>query len=302
MATKKKAKKNKGLSIAIIILIVLIIFILLIVKKDIIITNLKETNFFGRVFGATPEFVEKHKSSEKTSADINTESTVTIKVETEKKPEQLNKETSSEKKSEQTKNETKEKTESKASSVESEKKQNNAAQKEAEKTTATEETKAEAKTEKKEAETPKKQTTEVAYTELQLYFIEIDADGSVIRKNVKRTIPKNDSPLVTALNLLLAGPDTTKTAEKNCMSLIPEGTKLLGAKVQNGIAYLDFSENFEFNSYGVEGYNGQLMQIVYTATNFSTVKSVQFLIEGKKKEYLGSEGQWIGSPLSRSAF
>ena len=86
------------------------------------------------------------------------------------------------------------------------------------------------------------------------------------------------------------------------MSLIPEGTKLLGAKVQNGIAYLDFSENFEFNSYGVEGYNGQLMQIVYTATNFSTVKSVQFLIEGKKKEYLGSEGQWIGSPLSRSAF
>ena len=302
MATKKKAKKNKGLSIAIIILIVLIIFILLIVKKDIIITNLKETNFFGRVFGSTPEFVEKHKSSEKTSADINTESTVTIKVETEKKPEQQKKDTSSEKKSEQTKTETKEKTESKASTVESEKTQNNAAQKEAEKTAATEETKAEAKTEKKEAETQKKQTTEVAYTELQLYFIEIDADGSVIRKNVKRTIPKNDSPLVTALNLLLAGPDTTKTAEKNCMSLIPEGTKLLGAKVQNGIAYLDFSENFEFNSYGVEGYNGQLMQIVYTATNFSTVKSVQFLIEGKKKEYLGSEGQWIGSPLSRSAF
>lgn len=303
MATKKKAKKNKGLSIAIIILIVLIIFILLIVKKDIIITNLKETNFFGRVFGATPEFVEKHKSSEKTSADINTESTVTIKVETEKKPEQPQKDTSSEKKSEQTKTETKEKTESKASAVESEKTQNNAAQKEAEKTSATEETKAEAKTQNKTAtEVPKKQTTEVAYTELQLYFIEIDADGSVIRKNVKRTIPKNDSPLVTALNLLLAGPDTTKTAEKNCMSLIPEGTKLLGAKVQNGIAYLDFSENFEFNSYGVEGYNGQLMQIVYTATNFSTVKSVQFLIEGKKKEYLGSEGQWIGSPLSRSAF
>ena len=279
MATKKKAKKSKGLSIAIIILIVLIIFILLIVKKDIIITNLKETNFFGRVFGATPEFVEKHPSSEKTDSDINTESTVTIKVESEKKAEPSKKE--SEKKSDS------------PLAAESEKPQPVTVQKETEKPVTVEKT---------EVETPKKQTTEVTYTELQLYFIEIDADGSVIRKNVKRSIPKNDSPLVTALNLLLAGPDTTKTAEKNCMSLIPEGTKLLGANVQNGIAYLDFSENFEFNSYGVEGYNGQLMQIVYTATNFSTVKSVQFLIEGKKKEYLGSEGQWIGSPLSRSSF
>ena len=43
----------------------------------------------------------------------------------------------------------------------------------------------------------------------------------------------------------------------------------------------------------VEGYVNQLMQIVYTATSFSTVNSVQFLIEGEKREYLGSEGQWI---------
>ena len=86
------------------------------------------------------------------------------------------------------------------------------------------------------------------------------------------------------------------------MSLIPEGTKLLGASVKNGVATLNFNENFEFNTIGVEGYIGQLMQIVYTATEFSTVKSVQFLIEGQHKDYLGSEGQWIGSPLARSSF
>ena len=44
------------------------------------------------------------------------------------------------------------------------------------------------------------------------------------------------------------------------------------------------------------------MQIVYTSTEFSTVDSVQFLIDGNKKDYLGSEGQWIGSPLSRASF
>ena len=86
------------------------------------------------------------------------------------------------------------------------------------------------------------------------------------------------------------------------MSLIPEGTRLLGASVKNGVATLNFSEEFEFNPVGVEGYIAQLTQLVFTATEFSTVKSVQFLIEGEKKDYLGSEGQWIGSPLARSSF
>ena len=154
----------------------------------------------------------------------------------------------------------------------------------------------------KENTKPQTVTTEVPITDLQLCFVEIDSEGSVVRKMVKRSIPKDDSPLSTALKLLLKGPDASIATEKNCQSLIPAGTKLLGIKIKNGVAYLDFSEDFEINPFGVEGYNAQLMQIVYTATSFSTVKSVQFLIEGEKKEYLGSEGQWIGSPLSRNAF
>ena len=86
------------------------------------------------------------------------------------------------------------------------------------------------------------------------------------------------------------------------MTLIPRGAKLLSARVSNGIAYLNFNEAFEINTDGAEGYNHQLEQIVFTATSFSTVNSVQFLIEGKKLKYLGSEGVWIGSPLSRSQF
>ena len=119
------------------------------------------------------------------------------------------------------------------------------------------------------------------------------------RQAVKRQLAKSDSPLTDAIKALLAGP---VPGEKNAMSLIPSGSKLIGASVKDGVATLNFNENFEFNTYGVEGSIGQLMQIVYTATEFSTVKSVQFLIEGEKKEYLGSEGQWIGAPLARSSF
>ena len=80
------------------------------------------------------------------------------------------------------------------------------------------------------------------------------------------------------------------------------GKRLIGASVKNGTATLNFSGEFEFNQYGIEGLRGQLQQIVYTATAFPTVESVQFLVDGEKKEYLGQEGVWIGTPLGRNSF
>ena len=137
-----------------------------------------------------------------------------------------------------------------------------------------------------------------AKRKLTLYFVEIDSDGSIVRKPVVKTVPKTDSPLTDAIKNLLAGPD----ASDKVRTLIPSGTKLIGASVKNGIATLNFNEAFVFNqNFGNDGYSAQLQQIVYTATEFSTVNSVQFLIEGEKKDFL-VEGLWIGSPLSRANF
>lgn len=142
----------------------------------------------------------------------------------------------------------------------------------------------------------------VATTNVELCFIVIGTDGSVSRKFVKRALPKNSAPLTAALGALLSGPTADERASENCTSLIPANTRLLGASVRDGVAYLNFSDDFEINSVGADGYNAQMMQIVYTATNFSTVNSVQFLIDGERKEYLGSEGLWIGSPIGRASF
>ena len=137
-----------------------------------------------------------------------------------------------------------------------------------------------------------------AKRKLTLYFVAIDSDGSIVRKPVVKTVPKTDSPLTDAIKNLLAGPD----ASDKVRTLIPNGTKLIGASVKNGIATLNFNEAFVFNqNFGNDGYSAQLQQIVYTATEFSTVNSVQFLIEGEKKDFL-VEGLWIGSPLSRANF
>ena len=275
MAQKKNSKKKNTtlFTAACVLLGLLVILIVFLVKKDQIFTNLKETNFFDKVFGSTPTVIENHEPAEPKKSDAiplkNEE--VTIKIENEEKTSPVYTEPDVKASDKTVASETIKESES-------------------------------VKPVEKKPEEPKKEPATSAKTELQLCFVNIDGDGSVVRQLIKRQVTKSDSPLTTAINLLLQGPDTTKSAERNCMSLIPAGTKLLSARVQDGVAYLNFNEAFEINTYGVEGYIHQLEQIVFTATAFSTVNSVQFLIEGEKKDYLGSEGQWIGSPLSRSSF
>lgn len=151
-------------------------------------------------------------------------------------------------------------------------------------------------------ETKKTPATAASATmNIKLYFMIITSNGTVNRREVVRTMKKSDSPLMDAVNALIEGPNSTE-ADSGCRTLLSDGTRLLGASVRNGVATLNFSSEFEFNRYGIEGLRGQLQQIVYTATAFQTVESVQFLIDGEKKEYLGSEGVWIGTPLRRSSF
>jgi spore germination protein GerM len=134
-----------------------------------------------------------------------------------------------------------------------------------------------------------------------LYFVRIDDDGTIVRQETKRQVPASDSPLLDAMGALLKGP-SEEELRRNLISLVPSGTKLLSAKVQGSTAYLNFNEAFMYNHYGIEGYAGQLKQIVYTATAFPTVQDVQILIEGTKRDYLGGEGVFIGRPLSRNSF
>lgn len=281
MADKNTNKKNTGFALACWILVALILVILFLVNKETIVSNLKKSGFFDRVFGSTPEFVKNHKDKE-SPAQSNDVIQIDVQPTTEE-PAEKPVETE----------------ESKVTPVEPPVESH---VKETENLPLERNTQ---ETEKKESKpvikNEKPKIPAVKTIDTQICFVIIDSDGSVSRKMVKRSLTQSDVPLTASINSLLAGP-TPAEAGKDCMSLIPKGTKLLGASVKNGVATLNFSEEFEYNSVGVEGYIGQLMQIVYTATEFKTVQSVQFIVNGEKKEYLGLEGQWIGSPLSRTSF
>ena len=282
MAKKEKKTNQTGLALACWILGFLILLIVFLVKQDEIYSNLKTTRFFERIFGSTPEFIANHEVKEEPQKEEET--IITLKKEEPVKTPV-----------EQT---------APSATVYVPKEEPKVQSKTEEKETSKSETVAQTQNEEKpktenKVEQPKSVTKTVVNQ--KLYFVYIGEDGVVSRKVITREVEKNDSPLVTNINLLLKGPDSSE-ANKGYKTLIPPGTRLLSAYVRDGVAFLNFNEEFEFNRIGVDGYLAQLMQIVYTATEFSTVKSVQFLIDGQKKEYLGSEGVWIGSPLSRTSF
>lgn len=291
MADKKNNRKNTGFAFACWLLIALILLVFFFVKKDTIVSNLKNTDFFNRVFGKTPEFVQKHEDIP--APQDNSDSTI-VQIDTNPA------ETAEQQKNEKTQQTTQQAAQPEEKSKAVEQKKTDAAETLPE-TAGSAQKSADTGRSEKPAENVQKIKPVAETANAQLCFVIIDSDGSVSRQIVTRQLPKSDSPLSDAIKALLSGPTAGEKAKK-CMSLIPAGTKLLSANVKNGIATLNFSEEFEYNPVGVEGYIGQLMQIVYTATSFTTVNSVQFIVEGQREEYLGSEGEWIGSPLSRSTF
>jgi len=103
--------------------------------------------------------------------------------------------------------------------------------------------------------------------------------------------------MTDVLHALIAGPSADEE-RRGLISLIPPDTRVLSATVRGETAYINFSEDFQYNTYGVEGYAAQLREIIYTVTEFPNVRRVQILIEGRRVDFLG-EGIWIGSPVSR---
>jgi spore germination protein GerM len=138
-----------------------------------------------------------------------------------------------------------------------------------------------------------------AVRDRSIYFTQVDNDGAVSRAAVSRTIPPSDSPMLDSLNALLTGP-SAEEKRRGLVSLIPANTRILSLIVRGSTAYINLSEDFQYNTYGVEGYAAALKQIVWTATGFSNVKDVQILIENRRVDYLG-EGIWIGSPIGRDS-
>ncbi len=96
-----------------------------------------------------------------------------------------------------------------------------------------------------------------------------------------RTVDKKDGILEAAVvEELVKGPQKEGSART-----IPEGTRVRSVNVVNGVAYVNFSQEFQTKHWG--GSAGEIMTIysvVNTLTDLPGVEKVQFLLEGEKLE------------------
>jgi hypothetical protein len=108
-----------------------------------------------------------------------------------------------------------------------------------------------------------------------------------------RTEPSTPRVGTAAMESLLDGPDSVEE-DYGLSSAIPEETQLLGLSIADGIARVDLTSEFE--SGGDEAsLNRRLAQVVYTLTQFPTVKGVLFSLDGVQTCVPG----WCDKPMTR---
>jgi spore germination protein GerM len=95
------------------------------------------------------------------------------------------------------------------------------------------------------------------------------------------------------LEELLKGPQ-----DQSLSRIIPEGTRLLDVRVENGIAYADFSAEITKSNFGAATEGVLLSSIVWTLTQLEEVEAVQILVEGQVLESLAGHVS-ISEPLRR---
>ena len=99
-----------------------------------------------------------------------------------------------------------------------------------------------------------------------------------------------------AMNALLAGPTAAESGRPDDHARRSRMARsLLGVAIKNGVATVDLSTEFDSGG-GTASMQYRLGQVVYTLTQFPTVKSVVFQIEGETVTVFGSEGIVLDGP------
>ncbi len=103
-----------------------------------------------------------------------------------------------------------------------------------------------------------------------------------------------------ALDALLAGPTPAERAAGDATS-IPAGTRLLGVSVKDGVATVDLTSDYESGG-GSLSMQVRLAQVVYTLTQFPTVRRVRFALDGTPVNVFSSEGIVLDHPVGRGDY
>lgn len=103
-----------------------------------------------------------------------------------------------------------------------------------------------------------------------------------------------------AMRALLAAPSPADRAV-GLGTTIPAGTRVLGVSIRNGTATVNLTRRFESGG-GSLSMIGRVTQVVWTLTQFPSVRRVAFQLNGRRARWIGGEGIIVWPPVDRADF
>lgn len=136
-------------------------------------------------------------------------------------------------------------------------------------------------------------TTAQKLVPLKIWLVQ--GKGLVARN---RAHPQTVRVATAAVQELLAGPTPGERHGSGITTSIPVGTRLLGVGIDNGVATVDLTSQFQAGG-GSGSLQLRLAQVVYTLTQFPTVKKVRFELDGSPVNVLSNRGVVVDRPVAR---
>lgn len=103
-----------------------------------------------------------------------------------------------------------------------------------------------------------------------------------------------------AMQELIAGP-TSEEKAAGFTTALPDRSLFLGIALNGSVATVDLSKEYESGG-GTMSMSARLGQVVYTLTQFPTVDSVLFKLDGKPVEVFSGEGLILDHPVTRADY
>ena len=132
---------------------------------------------------------------------------------------------------------------------------------------------------------------------VRAYFVLAGEPGVEGLVPVLREVPETTGVARAAMVALLEGP-TANEAGGSISTAIPDGTTRARRLDPEHVATVDLSTEFDSGG-GTASMQYRLAQVVYTLTQFSTIRSVIFQIEGETVTVFGGEGINLDRPAKR---
>ncbi len=143
------------------------------------------------------------------------------------------------------------------------------------------------------AASPSPSETAAGTTTVLVYFLRGEELGTA-----ERTVPKTVAVARAAMEALCGGPTGAEKAA-GLGTAVPEGARLLGISVDGAVATVDLSGEFASGG-GSLSMTARVAQVVYTMTQFPTIKAVAFMLDGERVAALGGEGVIVEEPQRRA--